>query len=132
MFPIIIFTRGRIFRYYTGFSFFIFIWISRLETQKDRLIRHERIHFKQQLELIFVLHWLLYAVFYLISRIKGQRHYIAYRYNPFELEAYENDLDMEYLKKRKWFSWVKYISRFREIINRDMTADIPKTKNITW
>ena len=111
MFPIIIFTQGRIFKHYTGFSFFIFIWISRLEKNPAQLIRHEKIHFYQQLELLFVGHWLLYGIFYLISRYKRHGHYIAYRNNPFEREAYMNDPQEDYLAKRKRYAWVEYVGR---------------------
>jgi hypothetical protein len=132
MLPVIIYTRKRIFRYYTGFSFFVFIWISMLETDKVRLIRHEKIHFRQQLELLFIFHWLLYGFFYLISRLYGQRHYIAYRYNPFELEAYGNDLNPSYLQQRKAFAWCGYISEFRTVLRKDMTHKIPRRKEIGW
>jgi len=130
MLPIIIYTEKRIFKYYTGFSFFLFIWISRLEKNTPRLIRHETIHFYQQLELLFVFHWLLYGLFYSISRLKRQRHYICYRYNPFELEAYGNDSNEAYLQTRKPFAWVRYWKEFREVASKDMTAEIPKDKNI--
>lgn len=109
MFPIIFFTQRRIFTNYTGFSFFIFIWISRLEKNQARLIRHEKIHFYQQLELLFVFHWMLYVMFYLVSRYKGHRHYIAYQNNPFEVEAYQHDNDPTYIFNRKLFAWIKYI-----------------------
>ena len=130
--PIIIFTEKRIFKHYTGVSFFIFIWVSRLEKNSERLIRHEKIHFRQQLELLFIFHWLLYGLFYVISRIKGQGHYISYRYNPFELEAYEHDADVNYLRHRQPFAWTKSLKKFFDAIESDMTAHIPKNKNITW
>jgi hypothetical protein len=132
MFPIIIFTEKRIFKYYTGFSFFIFIWISRLEKNAERLIRHESIHFYQQLELLFVFHWLLYGLFYAISRLKGQRHYICYRYNPFEIEAYDNDHSEHYLRSRRAYSWVKYLKPFWETQSRDMKSHLPKDKYINY
>lgn len=132
MIPIIIFTEKRIFKYYTGFSFFIFIWISRLEKNSARLIRHETIHFRQQLELLFVFHWLLYGSFYIVSRLKGQRHYIGYRYNPFELEAYGNDGNEDYLRQRKPFAWVRYLSGFRETLGKDMSEKIPKDRLPGW
>jgi hypothetical protein len=132
MIPIIIITEKRIFKYYTGFSFFIFIWISRLEQNSVRLIRHETIHFRQQVELLFVFHWLLYGLFYTISRLKGQRHYIGYRYNPFELEAYGNDSNPEYLKQRKLFAWLRYLRPFRASLMRDMSDKIPADKFVKW
>jgi hypothetical protein len=132
MLPLIFRTKKRIFKYYTGFSFFIFIWVSIHEKDQPRLIRHERIHFHQQLELLFIFHWLLYVTFYSILRLKGQRHYIAYRFNPFELEAYENDNDLTYPEKRKFFSWVKYLKKYREISAKDMSTQIPPHKEIGW
>ena len=132
MIPIIIFTEKRIFKYYTGFSFFIFIWISRLEKNSTRLVRHEMIHFWQQVELLFVFHWLLYGLFYMVSRLKGQRHYICYRYNPFELEAYGNDSNEQYLKERKLFAWTRYIGGFRKSLRKDTTDNIPKDRLPGW
>jgi hypothetical protein len=132
MLPIIIYTEKRLFKYYTGFSFFIFVWISKLEPFPQRLVRHEKIHFYQQLELFFFFHWMLYGAFYLISRLNGQGHYIAYRYNPFELEAYGNDLNESYLQERKIFSWVRYVKDFRSILGKDMSAHLPKQKEIGW
>ena len=132
MLPIVIFTKKRIFKYYTGFSFFLFIWISRLEQNSERLIRHETIHFYQQVELLFVFHWLLYGLFYTISRIKGQRHYIGYRYNPFEIEAYDNDTNKEYLKTRRPYAWLSHVKVFRDTLSKDMTNKLPKDKYINW
>ena len=120
MLPIVIRTKKRIFRYYTGFSFFVFIWISDLESDQARLNRHEQIHFYQQLELLFVFHWLLYCIFYLFLRIKGQGHYIAFRYNPFEQEAYENDNDLAYAGKRRLFQWVRYYKKFVAFSEKDL------------
>jgi hypothetical protein len=132
MLPRIIFTKQRIFRYYTGFSFFVFIWISKLENDQERLIRHERIHFYQQIELLFVFHWLLYGLFYLVSRLKGKGHYIAYRYNPFELEAYKHDNEPDYLNRRSAFAWSRYLKDYFQTLIKDMRAGIPKEKEITW
>jgi hypothetical protein len=132
MLPIIIHTKKRIFKYYTGFSFFLFIWISDVEKDKPRLIRHEKIHFYQQLELLFIFHWALYGLFYVISRFKRQQHYIAYRYNPFELEAYHNDPQVDYHRRRRLFGWVKYLPEFWKTQHRDMRKKVPSRKDIGW
>ena len=116
MLPFKIYTRKRIFNYYTGLSFFIFIWISKLTPDEVRLVRHEKIHFLQQVEMFFVFHWLLYAFFYIIARSKGHGHYAAYRHNPFELEAYENEHDINYLKTRKFFAWMDFIKAFNQTL----------------
>jgi hypothetical protein len=132
MFPIKFYTQKRIFKYYTGLSFFIFIWISRLEKDEERLVRHEKIHFRQQIELLFVFHWLLYIYFYIVARLYGHHHYIAYRYNPFELEAYRHDPDQRYLITRKPYSWIRFIKEFNAILKKDMRAMIPVRKEANF
>ncbi len=88
-------------------SFFIFVWCKGEISEKTK--RHETIHFQQQLELLFVVQWILYGIFHLIGIIKFGSGKEAYRKNPFELEAYGNDLNENYLAKRKRYSWVKYL-----------------------
>jgi hypothetical protein len=132
MLPRIVYTKNRIFKYYTGFSFFIFIWISSLEKDQPRLLRHEKIHFRQQIELLFIIHWLLYGLFYLISRLNGQRHYIAYRYNPFEIEAYQHDADVDYLNRRRAFAWTKSMAPFIRSLRNKTNNDIPDKKEISF
>jgi hypothetical protein len=128
MLPLKIYTRKRIFNYYTGLSFFIFIWISKLTNDEVRLVRHEKIHFLQQLELLFIFHWILYAFFYLVCRYKGHGHYIAYRYNPFEIEAYDNDHDEDYLKKRKLFAWIICVRNFNNFLAKNYEG-LPRKRN---
>jgi hypothetical protein len=75
----------------------------------DSLISHEKIHLKQQLELLILLFYIWYGIEYLVHYIKYKDHLKAYRSISFEVEAntYENDLD--YLNTRKLFSWFKYL-----------------------
>jgi hypothetical protein len=116
MIPFKIYTRKKIFNFYTGMSFFIFIWIWRMTKDEARLVRHEKIHFLQQLEMLFIFHWILYVFFYVVSRSKGHGHYSAYRHNPFEIEAYNNEHDTDYLKSRKRFAWMGCMkSYYREL-----------------
>ena len=72
--------------------------------------RHETIHFQQQLELGFLIQWILYGLFWLIGlfvyKFDGNK---AYRENPFEREAYANERKPTYLPKtRKRYAWVNY------------------------
>jgi len=86
---------------YAAMSFLCFIFIAEEKSRhNDTLIRHEKIHFHQQLELLFVFQWILYGIFHLIY---------GYDNNPFEREAYENEKDKDYLAKRFPIDWVKYI-----------------------
>lgn len=131
MLPIKVFIKGRIFYYYTGFSFFIFIFISRLEKQPERLERHEKIHFMQQVEMLFIIHWILYLLCYAYARVRGATHYHAYRFNPFEIEAYTHDRDIHYLKRRRPFAWLKYFHVYLDLMKQPARKS-PGKKTITY
>ncbi len=90
-----------------AFSFGPFV-VSRGEIT-DRVKRHETIHYRQQLELLFVFQWILYLLFYVLGRIRYGDWTSAYYKNPFELEAYEYDTKEDYLENRKLWSWAKYL-----------------------
>jgi len=70
--------------------------------------RHERIHGRQQAELLIVLFYALYALFYLYGLVRYHSHKKAYRSNPFEAEAYACEDDTDYLQHRKIYAWTKY------------------------
>ena len=79
-------------------------------TLSERVKRHETIHFMQYKELFFVGFLLIYLFDYLYAAIikrKGfsRESYLSIR---FEQEAYDNDHDIDYLKRRKKFRWKDY------------------------
>ena len=66
------------------------------------LLNHERIHLCQQLELGLVVFYIWYIAEYLWYRYyKGESSEQAYLHIRFEQEAYRNDEDLTYLRKRK-------------------------------
>ena len=70
------------------------------------LINHEKIHLRQQIELLLVIFYLWYALEYLFYRLKGLDSKSAYRNIRFEKEAYRFEKDLNYLSKRKWFAFL--------------------------
>jgi hypothetical protein len=74
------------------------------EFQYNRLINHEKIHHRQQLEMLIIPFYVAYAMNFLWNFIKYRNAQKAYRYIVFEKEAYLNDRNLDYLKKRKWFA----------------------------
>ena len=88
-------------------SFGIWVWDRGISSERRK--RHETIHYKQQLELLFVFQWILYGLFWLIGRVKFRDGTLAYYQNPFEIEAYENDEDPDYLSNRKPYNWRNYL-----------------------
>jgi hypothetical protein len=79
------------------------------KTYKDykKLINHESIHWQQQKEMLGLFFYLWYFIEWFINIfIYGKRAYVKLSH---EQEAYDNDQNLNYLVKRKRYSWVKYI-----------------------
>lgn len=92
----------------SGMALFPFI----LLRQKDlslspTLMNHERIHLQQQLELLIFPFYIWYMIEYFFFRMKGKNHNVAYRSISFEKEAYQNENDMNYLKNRKRWAYLR-------------------------
>jgi len=68
---------------------------------------HESIHWQQYIETGIVGFVLLYYSYYLYNLLKFRDGKLAYYMIPFEKEAYDNDKDLEYLKTRTRYSWMK-------------------------
>ena len=72
------------------------------------VVNHEKIHLRQQLELLVVFFYVLYAAEFIFRWIKYKNSMTAYRNISFEVEAYSNEKDKDYLKSRKVFTFLKY------------------------
>lgn len=93
-----------------GMAIFPFILVREARFKLDPLlINHERIHFRQQLELLILPFFLLYFLNYLFNLIRYKNHYLAYFNIVFEKEAYACERNPVYLKQRKLFAWLKYL-----------------------
>lgn len=73
------------------------------------LLNHERIHLRQQVELLIFPFYLLYLLHYLINLVRYRNHHLAYFNIVFEKEAYQCDQNLNYLKNRKFFSWINHL-----------------------
>lgn len=74
--------------------------------KRKNVINHEKIHWEQQKEMLGLFFYIWYGLEWLIRRITDKN---AYRNLGFEKEAYENEHNLEYLKTRKRYSWIKKI-----------------------
>lgn len=72
-------------------------------------LNHERIHIRQQLELLIIFFYILYGLEYLIKGIKYRDFDKAYYNISFEKEAYKNEKNLNYNKDKKIYSFIKYI-----------------------
>lgn len=74
------------------------------------LINHEKIHLRQQLEMGIILFYLWYLAEFLYWYIKLRNGEMAYEKISFEQEAYCNENSLSYLKNRKFWEFLKYLS----------------------
>ena len=75
--------------------------------RRSKTINHETIHFQQQLEMLVIPFYLVYFLEYLIRFLISFDGHKAYRGISFEQEAYNNEHNLEYLKTRKRYNWLR-------------------------
>ncbi len=94
---------------FSAISIYPFIFLKNHHCKGDHvLINHERIHLRQQIELLWLFFFILYISEYFIKLIYYRNSYEAYKNLSFEKEAYANENNLDYLKNRKFFSFLKY------------------------
>ena len=92
-----------------GITIFPFIFLRESASKENKiLINHEKIHIRQQLELLIIFFYLWYVVEYYYWYFKLNDKHLAYRNISFEREAYAMEEDLNYLKTRKIWSFWKY------------------------
>lgn len=80
------------------------------------IVNHESIHWKQQMEMLIIFFYIWYIFEWLFKLlIHGRR---AYYYLSFEREAYNYEHDVNYLKNRKHYTWIKFLRQKDESTGR--------------
>lgn len=103
----VVFNRWIPFRGYAAINLFGIIFARRGVEVTPSLLNHERIHTRQQWEMLWIPFYLWYVAEYLFFLIKYRNSYRAYRSVRFEREAYAHDHDLNYLKHRRLFAWAR-------------------------
>ncbi|MDO5989575.1 hypothetical protein Q4Q39_19395 [Flavivirga amylovorans] len=95
---------------YTGLTIFPFVFLkSKALKNHVVLINHERIHLKQQSEMLVIPFYLIYMIEFLIRLFQYKNWNLAYRNISFEREAYANEFNLVYLKHRPFWGFLNYI-----------------------
>ncbi len=95
---------------FRGLAIYPFIFLRDKQLKENlKIINHEKIHLRQQLELLWIFFFLWYGIEFLIRWIQFKNPNAAYLNISFEKEAYANEIDLEYLKKRKLWSFIHYL-----------------------
>ena len=95
---------------FRGMAIFPFILLKHKELKNDVVVmNHERIHLRQQIEMLWIFFFLWYFIEFIIHFIRLKDLDKAYLNISFEKEAYYNQDDLLYLKNRKFWNFSNYI-----------------------
>ena len=97
-------------RGYRGLTFFPFVFLTNREEALDKVfINHEKIHLRQQIELLVLPFYVWYGIEFLMWLFILKDIKQAYKRISFEREAYKNEKDLNFLKSRSFWSFLKYL-----------------------
>ncbi len=92
----------------TGIALWPFILLKPKDPSKT-IINHEKIHLRQQLEMLILPFYIWYLTEWLLLLIKFKNRDVAYRNISFEKEAYENESNHSYLSNRRFWNFTLYL-----------------------
>lgn len=95
---------------FRGLAVYPFIFLREKSLKENqKIIHHEKIHLRQQIEMLWIFFFIWYGIEYLIRLIQFKDSTTAYFNISFEKEAYANEKDFDYLKNRKFWAFRKYL-----------------------
>lgn len=95
---------------FVGVTLWPFIVMRTPELKEDIVfINHEKIHIRQQAEMLVLPFFIWYVVEYFIRLIQYRDNYVAYLNISFEREAYARECELSYLIKRPFWSFLAYL-----------------------
>ena len=97
-------------RGFLGITLFPFILLKEKNYKNDVLmIQHEKIHIRQQLEMLIFPFFMWYIVEFFIRLIQFKKRNLAYRNISFEREAYANESQKNFLQNRRFWNFINYL-----------------------
>lgn len=95
---------------FVGVTLFPFIFLKNKKLKENKtLINHEKIHIKQQAELLLIFFYIFYILEWILKFLRHKNRYLAYKNISFEREAYQNENNFNYIKNRKFWAFIKYL-----------------------
>ncbi|WP_223033702.1 hypothetical protein [Hanstruepera marina] len=94
---------------FSGITIYPFVLVKNKELKHNVVfVNHERIHLRQQQELLVVLFYVWYILEFLIRLLLYRKWHLAYRNISFEREAYGKEKDLDYLQSRPFWNFIIY------------------------
>lgn len=97
---------------YRGLAVFPFVFVKYgVDKGNKFFVNHEKIHLRQQLELLIIPFFIWYFIEYLVRLAQYKNADLAYRNISFEREAYANELNLAYLRERSFLRFLDYLAK---------------------
>jgi len=97
-------------RGYNGLTIFPFVFLKNKDLKLNKVVlNHEKIHLRQQLELLIIPFYIWYILEFFIRLLYYRNWHLAYRNISFEREAYRNEFNLNYLKHRRFWRFLNYL-----------------------
>jgi len=95
---------------FSGITLFPFVILSHKKYKENSVvINHEKIHITQQAQMLVLPFYLWYLIEFLIRLFIHKNKKVAYKNISFEREAYKNEKDLNFLKKRPFWNFLNYL-----------------------
>jgi len=95
---------------YVGLALYPFVFLKSKELRLNEiLVNHEKIHLKQQIELLVIPFYIVYGFEFLVRLLQYRNWHSAYRNISFEREAYLNEKNLDYLESRSFWEFLRYM-----------------------
>tara|TARA_R110000823_G_scaffold266883_1_gene386726 strand:- start:148156 stop:148482 length:327 start_codon:yes stop_codon:yes gene_type:complete len=95
---------------FVGIALWPFLLLKDSALKTDAVfMNHERIHLRQQTELLVVFFYVWYGIEYLIRLLRYRNHSTAYRNISFEREAYAKEQDISFLNDRSFWNFLQFL-----------------------
>ncbi len=94
---------------YDGITVYPFIFLRHAALRNHQVfINHEKIHLRQQLELLVIPFFLIYGIEFLLGLLKYKNWKSAYLNISFEREAYANEKSPDFLSSRPFWNFTRF------------------------
>ena len=94
---------------FRGLTIYPFVLVKYREDLNDSIfINHEKIHIRQQVELLIIPFFIWYLSEYFVRLLQYKNVNLAYRNISFEKEAYSEESNLLYLKSRPFYRFCKF------------------------
>ena len=95
---------------YMGITIFPFVILKSHDLKRDpQFLNHERIHLRQQIEMLVIPFFIWYVIEFVMRYWSYRNWPMAYRGISFEREAYAKETSLGYLSERSIWSFIHYI-----------------------